>query len=184
MRWLLFMVIWCLHADGYSQHSDKTTTKGTEDLLNVQPWMSGVGFGIGYSNMGPGEFAVHGNYMVLYQRGMGTGLWALGPEASIGLLHRGEFFHVESFGLRGMYLIAGAVGPTAAYTLENFSDRLSLDDTRSTIHAGLTFLSVLTVEYGYAMPLTPAPAFVERDRIAFRLEINIAVINQVFSHVS
>lgn len=170
---LLFLVCSC---------AAQTTQDTTLRSEGQEPWVNfpGIGFRFG-GGSNDTEVGLYGQWMVARQREAASGLTALGPELSLSAVFTGDrTYRRGTVGLRAMHLFLGAVGPCGGISLDNISYRASLDDTRLTLHAGITLIDFVTVEYARSTPLTSTQLIHAEDLVLIRLGINGAVLLQLF----
>lgn len=143
----------------------------------------GIGFRLaaGIENT---EIGMYGHWMVSHGREVGTAITAFGPELSLSAVFADDqTYRRGTVGLRGMYLFAGMLGPCGGAALDNISYRASLDDTRLTLHAGFTFIDLVTVEYAKSTPLTSTRLMETEDLLLVRVGLNGSVLMQLFKDI-
>ncbi len=131
------------------------------------------------------EMGLYGNYMWSYDSGSREGLTAFGPELSLSALFTGDAtYRKGTVGFRAMHLFGRVLGPCGAISFDNVSYRASLDDTRVTMHIGLTFIDLISVEYAHSTPLTSTRFLPVEDLLMVRIGLNGAVLENLLDHLS
>lgn len=147
-----------------------------------EPWVNFPGIGLRFAGgTGDTEVGLNGNWMMARQREAGSGLTAFGPELSLSAVFAGDHtYRRGTVGIRAMHLFHGAVGPCGGFSFDNISYRAALDDTRLTLHAGITLIDFVTVEYAKSTPLSSTRLIETEDLLLVRVGLNGAVLLQLF----
>ncbi|QQR85086.1 MAG: hypothetical protein IPJ76_10690 [Flavobacteriales bacterium] len=147
-----------------------------------EPWVNFPGIGFRFAaGKNDTEVGLYGQWMVARQRKLGSGLTAFGPELSLSAVFAGDrTYRRGTVGIRAMHLFHGAIGPCGGISFDNISYRAALDDTRLTLHAGITLIDFVTVEYARTTPLTSTELLQAENLVLVRLGLNGAVLLQLF----
>ena len=146
-------------------------------------WIRGGGGGFNYVHQDSDGLELHGDYLFAYQPEFADHMYVIGPEAQAGGHYGRTFFVGNSLGVRQMVLFWGIAGITTKVALENYAEKWGEQDTRISFRAGLTFLGVVSAEYGGSQQISPGPLLVGTEVFTVRVAISSSVLEHVFRRV-